>query len=485
MAANLNPFLRPLLAAQQGAHVGPGGRAQAMPADERALLLEHARHNKPRDVRHPFTAGPEETDAADRLAQHIYNLMRVLLAAKYFLIEREEDAMVWLGNQFDGAAGHQWSLVSEQAIREPSTSGIGVQSVLYRSLRDMLAAYPSHSAKQDLRSREERDFVWNPRLSAAEHRALWARYFEAYDRGVTRTAHLGPTLQVPAQDWPTRLSEMMKRFPPWILKLIAESPANFADETRAWTTIIETAQREKRGPAPAQGARPRTLQQLVAAEMQQAGVGADTTLSLNDLNYEDFAAAGLHAGTLQQHDAASLHALRNAGFCWRCGSRDHHRSSCPQPASQNERDGMPLATWMVRPTSAPAPSPAPSPAPVIAPLSAVQVRLDRQDALLQSILARLDAPPPSTGVALSSAPSSSPALAALSGRAEPTPTTVAVSPAVAVEPPMIMGGPQPAGYVLAGQNQGMPLWVASSLLAASVMHARTDVQPGNVMGSQE
>ena len=63
MAANLNAALQPLLAEQHGAHVGQGGRAQAMPADERALLLDHDKHNKPLDVRHPFKAGPEEPDA--------------------------------------------------------------------------------------------------------------------------------------------------------------------------------------------------------------------------------------------------------------------------------------------------------------------------------------------------------------------------------------------------------------------------------------
>lgn len=44
-----------------------------------------------------------------------------------------------------------------------------------------------------------------------ENRAVWTRYFQAYDRAVALTAHLGPTLLVPAQDWPTRLSEMQER----------------------------------------------------------------------------------------------------------------------------------------------------------------------------------------------------------------------------------------------------------------------------------
>ena len=63
--AGLNPHLQLLLADQQGAHVGQGGRPQAMPDEERAALLAHAKHNKPQNVPVPFTAAPEDVDAAD------------------------------------------------------------------------------------------------------------------------------------------------------------------------------------------------------------------------------------------------------------------------------------------------------------------------------------------------------------------------------------------------------------------------------------
>ena len=59
---------------------------------------------------------------------------------------------------------------------------------------------------------------------------------------------------------------------------------------------------------------------------------------------------------------------------------------------------------------------------------------------------------------------------------EPPAASVAAT-STASGPPMIVGGPQPAGYVLAGHNQGMPLWVQDSLLVASIMH---DVDSGPV-----
>ena len=52
-----------------------------------------------------FTAAPEDDDAADSLAAFVIKLLRRLLASHYYLIEREADAMIWLGSQFKGNAG--------------------------------------------------------------------------------------------------------------------------------------------------------------------------------------------------------------------------------------------------------------------------------------------------------------------------------------------------------------------------------------------
>ena len=175
--AALNPHLQLLLAAQQGAHVGQGGRPQAMPDDERAALLDHAKHNKPQNLE-AFTAAPEDEDAADSLASFVTKLLRRLIASHYYLIKRETDAMIWLGSQFKGNAGQQWTLVSELAEKEASKSGIGVQSVVYRALRDMLAVYPFPDAKAEWQVRKARDFVWNYAITANANRANWNRFFE-------------------------------------------------------------------------------------------------------------------------------------------------------------------------------------------------------------------------------------------------------------------------------------------------------------------
>ena len=62
-------------------------------------------HNIPHVSAH--TAAPEDDEAADSLAMVVTKLLRRLIASHYYLIEREADAMIWLGSQFKGNAAQQ------------------------------------------------------------------------------------------------------------------------------------------------------------------------------------------------------------------------------------------------------------------------------------------------------------------------------------------------------------------------------------------
>ena len=98
------------------------------------------------------------------------------------------------------------------------------------------------------------------------------------------------------------------------------------------------------------------------------------------------------------------------------------------------------------------------------------------------------APPPVAGPFVASIPTTGPPdlrtlnLAALTNDADLPPNIPEPCDAGAPDgAPMIMGGPQPAGYVFAGQNQGLPLWVTPSVIEASVMVAPSE----NGAGSNE
>ena len=99
---------------------------------------------------------------------------------------------------------------------------------------------------------------------------------------------------------------------------------------------------------------------------------------------------------------------------------------------------------------------------------------ESQGGLLHSLLARLDA---------LSLPPASPSSQALAMMAAPTNASASSLVGAASGPPMIVGGPQPVGYVLAGQNQGMPWWVEVSLLTASIMSPASDPAIGPVSGA--
>lgn len=463
--AALHPVLNRLLRQQQATHVGVGGLAAALPPDERANLLVVASRNRPASMRQAFVAGPDEADAADSLALFVANIVDAITASNYHLKEMEAMALVYLDQQFEGKAGHQWTTVKTAARLEATTSGIGIHSVLYRSLRDMLLQYPLYNIKNDMLAKKAMDLRWDPKLSASANRTRLQNYYDAYDRAVVRTAPLDLASRLPAQNWDVRLAELQGLWPPWIKKLIADAPDRFNTEAAAWACILEADSRmaDSRRAMNAGGSR---LHQL-AAEMEAAGVGFP-----DDLLFEDYGAA----------EGAGCFAMPRAMGCWRCGSQDHRRSQCPHPASVAELAGLPADKW-ARTSPPPVVKPMPTSSSVVAHITATNARLDRQEALLSRLLEGL-ATSPALGVA---PPAAAPSVAALSTTTAGPQGDPVFSNAVAA--PVIMGGPQPTGYAQLGHNQGVPLWIQEPLLAASIavasdMPAADATVLGNEMGSQ-
>ena len=96
--------------------------------------------------------------------------------------------------------------------------------------------------------------------------------------------------------------------------------------------------------------------------------------------------------------------------CWRCGDKNHLRRDCTLPASKAELEGAPMNQWAkmprvassVVPPQAPFPSaargPATSATTVLAQMAALNVRIDRQDTMFETILQRLPPLTPLPGV---------------------------------------------------------------------------------------
>ena len=80
--------------------------------------------------------------------------------------------------------------------------------------------------------------MWFSDKATAEIHSSWMEYYEAYDRAVTLTQNnQDMTLIVPAQDWPTRFTEMQEKFPQWVKKMIADFPDRFTSMAASWTAI--------------------------------------------------------------------------------------------------------------------------------------------------------------------------------------------------------------------------------------------------------
>jgi hypothetical protein len=477
--AGPNAVLVALQANQAGTHAGqPGGLGNAMDGAARAELLLFARHNKPKEFRDPCSVGPDQPNAHDLMTKFIMKLMNRLIASMYYLKELENLALDWLADQFTGRAADQWTLVIREASRTATTSGIGPNSVLYRALRDMLAAYPAHGVKAAIMRRKVVDLVWAPNKTTVEIHSAVMEYYEAYDRAVAQTQGLADvTMIVPAQDWATRFTELQTIFPPWVLALCTNFPDRFTNMSTCWVAIIAEASRQAAGRKMGSGGR---VLQLAAADTMTAGELEGISAGLYEYPPE-----------FDLDTSASIFALRGVQGCYRCGG-PHLRRDCDKKPSAAELQGLPMNHWAKFPEAqsgitgarsqgfsrpfqtSRVGAPAAASPPVVAQVASLTDRLDRYEALLQSALARMSAAPAVTaGALLPPATFTSNALAQIT----------APVPSASVPTPLMLGGVQPEGYVYVGSNQGLAVWGREDIVAtAAAAAAMEDGQEGNGPG---
>ena len=118
------------------------------------------------------------------------------------------------------------------------------------------------------------------------------------------------------------------------------------------------------------------------------------------------------------------------------------------------------------------------PPPIVAQVADVDTRLrmDRQDALLEQILARLNT---TSQLSTTSSALLGPANFAVNGAATTIAQMVAAVPPPSTMPPLILGGAQPIGYVYVGTNQGLSIWGQTDIVVASIMDKGAS---GNAVG---
>jgi hypothetical protein len=131
---------------------------------------------------------PDQAGAHDAVVLYIIRLMTRLITSKWYYKEYEDLAMDWVEDQFAERAADTWRRVTAVTKRTATTSGIGPNSVLYRSLRDMLHAYPAHGVKNHIMATKSKELVWTPTKTVVEIHSAFMAYYEAYDRAVAITA---------------------------------------------------------------------------------------------------------------------------------------------------------------------------------------------------------------------------------------------------------------------------------------------------------
>ena len=414
---------------------------------------------------------PDDPDAHEAIYKHITVLMEKLIAAKWFLKDLEAVALEWLAGQFTGRAADKWTRVVAAARVTATTSGIAENSVLYRCLRDMVLAYPAVGIKSQLQMRKARDLPWQRKDTVAQTASRIIAYYEALQRAAELTRHLGITLQVPFQDWPTRLTEMQTYFPGWASQLVVDHPERFTNEQDCWAALVEEAARKAAGKA--MGA---------AGGLAQLGMPC----TVGELDCDPYLLpAGLFApgGAFYEeeylHDGGggSLFAMRGGvpvPGCWRCGSKEHLRKDCSEQASAAELAGAPVNQWRRSPTAS-SPSRAAGVPLAHGPAAVAHKRWSSMvlptpptavaqvaDSVTKADLARLEQLLVAKINALTMVP----------GASQGTVAQMAASaPPTASPPPLIVGCQQcPEGYMLVGTHpHGGPVWGSFDTVTASVM----------------
>jgi len=407
---------------------------------------------------------PDDPDAHEAIYKHITVLMEKLIAAKWFLKDLEAVALEWLAGQFTGRAADKWTRVVAAARVTATTSGIAHNSVLYRCLRDMVLAYPAVGIKTQLQMRKARDLPWQRKDTVAQTASRTIAYYEALQRAGELTRHLGITLQVPFQDWPTRLTEMQGYFPGWASQLVVDHPERFTSEQDCWAALVEEAARKAAGKA--MGA---------AGGLAQLGIPC-TVGELDCDAYQSpaglFAPAGAFYEEEYLHDGGggSLFAMRAVPGCWRCGSKEHLRKDCSEQASAAELAGAPINQWRRSPTSS-------------SPSRAAGVPLAHGPAAVANKRwSSMVLPPPPTTVAqvtdyvtkedFARLVAQLNALTMAQGAPQGGVAQMAVpTPPTASPPPFIVGGQQcPEGYMFVGtHHHGGAIWGSVDTVAASMM----------------
>ena len=250
MAEGLHlPLLHRLMAAQQGVHQGaPGGLGNALTPEElEALLHRHATRFRCESVRNPFSLAPDEPDVHEAVHKYITILMDKIIASKWFLNDLEVVALEWLAGQFTGRAVENARRYRGQ--NHCNDIGHWAQQCSLSLPSYMVLAYPAAGIKANLQMRKLSDLVWNCKDTVAQTASKVMAFFEAYDRAVELTRHLGVTLQVPAQDFATRFTEMQNHFPEWDNQLVVNHPERFTSEQACWTALVEEAARKAAGKA--------------------------------------------------------------------------------------------------------------------------------------------------------------------------------------------------------------------------------------------
>ena len=432
-----------LRVAQQGVNHGLEHGGLAFPMNElrvRQYLKDASRLSHVASL--VFTKAPRSPASQTELLQTLDTLCRYVGAYNQAHITQEERTLLWMATHFTEGAASAFRASLATARTQPSTTGIGQGSVLWRALFHMVVMYDNPQSKQE---GEEllKGLKWCGSVSSTE--ILFIEVFKNYQALVAATAGNPVATRAGNLSWEQKYGYIHAILPAWAKTRIRTSPETCDTEADLWRELYQHEPVSERG----------------SGKMFQLGVEGDTDdeatcLPCDPPSYEEY----LQWRRNDQGVYALLLASNGKPLkCWRCGG-NHRLNTCLALPSQPEQQGQHFSNWpSVPPVPAQAGISAPVPTPLARPLSAPTMyvrptinalsedalggRFDRLEAtvatLAGAVAAMVQAP----------RPAEAPLPAVMALPAPPTPA-----------PLLLVGhGVAPPGYIDVGTAaDGRPLW---------------------------
>ena len=234
-----------LRVAQQGVNHGLEHGGLAFPMNElrvRQYLKEASRLSHVASS--VFTKAPRSPASQTELLQTLDTLCRYVGAYNQAHITQEERTLLWMATHFTEGSASAFRASVATARTQPSTTGIGQGSVLWRALFHMVVMYDNPQSKLE-GSQLLKSLKWQGDVSRTQ--ILFIEVFKNYQALVAATAGNPVATRAGNLSWEQKFGLIHAILPEWAKTRIRIAPMTFDTEEDLWKELYQHDPVDERG----------------------------------------------------------------------------------------------------------------------------------------------------------------------------------------------------------------------------------------------